>query len=266
MTALELAAVSRPVPRDMSEPTAHPTAEAGLALVRRSAVLLAELERPQGLEGVLHIHEQASALSALARAARLGLEQQNQLAMTRVRVQHRAGSMLRELASEPRPGRAKRPRGQGALRPQLPRGVLRQHGISGQESSTWQALASLPLDDVVRRMDELSHSGQEITSAEFFRRGRSSLRKRSSRLGASPVELRLRAALTNLARIRALSTLAERLLAEKIAQRLRDWGVIGPARVDLVKVVGVCLLCGRERESGSAPRCACGGTWVRALR
>jgi hypothetical protein len=266
MTTLELATVARPVPRELAEPAAHANAEAGLALVQRSAVLLAELERTEGLESVLHLHEQASALSALARAARVGLEQQNQLAMTRVRVQHRAGSMLRQLASEPRPGRAKRPRGKAPLRSQLPRGVLREHGISGQESSQWQSLASLPIADVVRRMDELQANALEITAAEFYRRGQVSLRKRSSRLGASPVELRLRAALTNLARIRALSTTAEAELARKIVAKLREWGVLESSRPDLLTVAKTCLLCGRDWQLGAGKRCACGGSWTSTLR
>jgi hypothetical protein len=266
MTSL-LVAPSLP-PVTLAQQSADPTPDAVLALVQRNAGLLAELEHAERLENVLHLHEQASALGALARAARVGLEQQNQLAATRVRIQHRAGSLLRDLASEPRPGRAKRPRGKAQLRPQLPRGALWQHGISGQESSVWQALASLPIEDVVRRMDELQANAQEFTTSEFYRRGRASLRKRSSRQHASPVELRLRAALANLGRIRVLTTLAEHDLAAKIARRLRDWGVLeGPSRADLTAIVAACLLCGRERAPHSGtPRCACGGTWVRALR
>lgn len=239
-----------------------------LAVEHKNTMLLAELECADGLDDVLRIHEQAGALSALARAARLSLEQQNQLAATRVRVQHRAGTLLRELASESRPGRARRSRGRtkAPLRSQLPPGVLRQHGISGQESSLWQALASLPIDDVVRRMNELCVAGQEVTAAEFYRRGRASLRKRSSRLDASPAELRLRAALTNLTRVRALTTVAERGLAQKIARCLQGWGVLNSAREDLTVIVAACMLCGREREAASARRCACGGAWVPALR
>jgi hypothetical protein len=243
-----------------------PASEAVLGLVQRNTGLLAELEHADGLQTVLHIHEQASALSALARAARVGLEQQNQLAATRVRIQHRAGTLLRDLAAVPRPGRAKRPRGKVPLRSQLPRGVLREHGITGQESSTWQALASVPLEDVVRRINELLATGQEITASEFYRRGRTSLRQRSSRVGASPAELRLRAALANISRLRALTTLAERQLASKLAARLVDLGVFAPGRADLTIVVAACLLCGREREPASARRCRCGGSWVQTLR
>jgi hypothetical protein len=264
MTALQVVPPS--ATPNLAEQGSGESAEAVQALAQRNAGLLAELERVDGLDHVMRIHQQASALTALARAARVGLEQQNQLAATRVRVQHRAGTMLRELASEPRPGRAKRPRGKAPLRPQLPRGVLRQHGISGQESSIWQALASLDIDDVVRRMDELSANAQEITTSEFYRRGRAALRRRTSRLGASPAELRLRAALANLTRVRALTTVAERELGEKIARRLRGWGVLAPGRADLTTVVATCLCCGRERADRFARRCTCGGAWVSALR
>jgi hypothetical protein len=115
-------------------------------------------------------------------------------------------------------------------------------------------------------MDELQANAQEITTSEFYRRGRASLRKRSSQQHASPVELRLRAALANLGRIRALTTRAERDLTAKIARRLRELGVLEPARADLGVVVAACLLCGRERAPGSTHRCACGGSWVSALR
>jgi hypothetical protein len=270
MTVLEIVASSPSGRPSLAEQPLDPV----LALVQRNAGLLSELEHADGLDSVLRIHEQASALSALARAARVSLEQQNQLAMTRVRVQHRAGSMLRDLSSEPRPGRAKRPRGTAPLRPQLPRGVLQQHGISGQESSAWQALASLPIAEVARRMDELAAAGQEITSSEFYRRGRASLRTgRSSRIGASPAALRLSAALANLRRIRTLTTPTERELAIKIALVLVGWGVgttqtarCVPNRPDLERIVAACLLCGRERQSMLERRCSCGGNWTTTLR
>jgi hypothetical protein len=250
-----------------------------LALVQRNDGLLAALDHAEDLDDVLQIHEQATGLSALARAARLGLVEQNQLAATRVRIQHRAGTMLRELASEPRATRAKRPRGKGPLRPQLPRGVLGRYGISGQESWLWQAMASVPIADVEHRLDELLAAGDvEVTCSEFVRLGRASLRKRrSSREGASPAALRLQAALSNLTRIPRLTTRPEFELATKIARKLCDWGVLewrhvdSPradvnARQDLNVVAAVCLLCGRERESASARRCSCGGSWAPAWR
>jgi hypothetical protein len=248
-----------------------PDDEAVLLLVQRSAGLLAELECAEGLEDVLQLHEQASALSALARAARVGLEQQNQISSIRIRAQHKAGTLLRSLGTEPRPGRAKRPRGRppahgkaAAPRPQLPPGLLHEHGITGQESHVWQAIACVSIDDIVRRIDELQALGAEVTSTELYRLGRSSLRRRSSRQGASPTELRLRAALTNLMRIRALTNRAEGELAEKIVQRLRVCGVaaLSGERADLSTIAMVCMLCGRERGS----RCQCGGAWAPAFR
>jgi hypothetical protein len=249
-------------------------ADAALALTERSAGLLEALERSRDLSDIIRLDQQAGALGALARAARLGLAEQNELAAARVRIQHKAGRMLIELATEQRPGRAKRARGGAPLRPQLPRGVLKQHGISGQESSLWQALASLPIAEVARRMDELAAAGQEITSSEFYRRGRASLRTgRSSRIGASPSELRLRAALTNVRRVRGLSTAAEHALAIKIARVLVGWGVgttqsarCVPTRPDLERIVAACLLCGRERQSMLERRCSCGGNWTTTLR
>lgn len=239
-------------------------AEPALAIAVRTAGLLERLEQAQELGDVVLLNQQAGALAGLARAARVGLEQQNELAAVRVRAQHRAGTLLRQLATEHRPGRAKRSRGRtlAPLRPQLPRGVLKQHAITGEESSRWQSLASVPLGEVEARLGALQAAGVEITTSEFVRRGRASLRKRSSRRGASPTELRLRAALTNLMRIPALTTPAERQLAEKIARRLRDWSV----REAATGVVAVCMLCDRERQGQSARKCACGGAWVSALR
>jgi hypothetical protein len=253
--------------------------ETALALTERTAGLLQALEQAHDLDDVLRLDQQASALSGLARAARVGLEQQNQLAATRVRIQHKAGSLLIELANAHRPWRPPRVRGKGSVRPQLPAGTLKQYSISGQESSNWQSLASLPLAEVETRLDELVTAGAEVTSSEFVRRGRASLRTdRNSRRGASPSELRLRAALTNVRRVRGLTSAAEWDLAHKIADCLRAWqrqvpvqtqrrsAQAPPSRPDLERVIAVCLACGRDRELDFSPRCACGGAWVATLR
>jgi hypothetical protein len=265
-------------------------AAAGPALMvaERTTLLLAALEQTRDLGEVVTLEQQAGALSGLARAARVGLEQQNGLAAARVRIQHRAGVLLQTLANDHRPGRAKHARGKAPLRPQLPAGVLHEHGISGAESSRWQAMASLPIEDVLRRLDELMAANLEVTTAEFYRRGRASLRKdRNSQVGATPVELRLRAALTNLRRVSGLSTPAEWGLARKIADCLREWQPRHehqreeqrrprqehqlqaeqylPSRTDMPEVVVSCLLCGRDRPSALARRCACGGSWTTAL-
>jgi len=249
-------------------PVLAESSDAGLAVLRRNGELMAALEAAQDLGDVVHIGAEASALAGLARAAHLGLEQQNELAATRIRVQHRAGTLLRQMAAEYRPGRATRARGRTPLRPRLPDGVLAKHGVSGLESSLWQSIASLPIDDIEQRIGELIAVGQEVTSAEFYRHGRASLRKRSSRSGASPTELRLRAVLSNLARIRALSTAVEAELARRIVGKLRELGIVlEPVRADLTTVVAMCLLCGREREHSSDRRCTCGASaWTAALR
>jgi hypothetical protein len=242
--------------------------EPGLAIAERTTGLLEALERSSDLADVVDLHQQASALSGLARADRLGLAEQNRVAAARVRIQHRAGTLLRQLASEHRPSRAKRARGRGPLRPQLPPGVLKWHGISGQESSVWQSIASLSLVEIERRMDELCANSQEISAAEFYRRGRTSLRRdRNSRNGASPAELRLRGALASLKRIRVLTSPSERQLAEAIAGCLRSWGLQqASTRPDLTVVVSVCLLCGRPRHSLLDHHCGvCGGAWATTL-
>jgi hypothetical protein len=254
----------------LATPAAPKDEQPLLVLAEQTAGLLEALEQTGDLDGVVALDRRGSALTGLARAARVGLERQNEVAAARVKVQHRAGTLLRELASEYRPTRARRPRGRVPLRPSLPNGTLARYAISGEESSRWQAMASVPLAAVEARLAELCAAGQEITSAEFVRLGNASLRQgKSSRLDASPSELRLRAALCNMQRVRVLNTEREWGLAVAIRRVLQNWGVVprSAERVDLERVATICLACGRERLSTRERRCICGASgWTSALR
>jgi hypothetical protein len=153
MLDVAIADTARPEPEAMELATRAPmVAEPAMLVAERSALLLDALERSHDLGEVINLDQQAGALSGLARAARLGLEQQNQLAAARVRIQYRAGSLLRELATDDRPGRARRARGKQPYRPQLPPGTLERCGINGLESSNWQAMASVPLAPTWKRV------------------------------------------------------------------------------------------------------------------
>jgi hypothetical protein len=190
---------------------AVPTTNHAVTLVERGQRLVGALGPDTALSDALATDRQLGGLAALARSARLDLAEQNAIAACRVRAQHRAGTQLRLLASQPRPTRAKRPRGGSKLlRPQLPPGVLASHGISGAESSSWQAIASLSLDQVERKLAELQTSGEEIPTKAFVAFRRAAMRDRSTWITITPSERRLRSALMCLGHVTGLRTVTER--------------------------------------------------------
>ena len=227
-----------------------------------------ELEQSVDLDGVVALDRRGSALAALVRTAKLELREQNRLAAARIKVQHRAGTLLCELAAEYRPTRARRARGTGPLRGQLPPGTLARYQLTGQQSSDWQGLATLSMSDIEARLNELQFAGLEIVASEFLRRGKAAKRhERSSRLAASVAELKLRAALSLVRRVSRLTTRAEWALADSIARQLVVWGVVPTPtdRPDLTSIMATCLSCGRSRSAVTQRRCQCGGCWVATL-
>ena len=77
---------------------------------------LQDLEQAVGdvhdLDQVVELLQLTDGLAQLARIARRSLAEQNRVVRLRLEVAHRRGTLLRQLASQPRPGRAKgAPRG-----------------------------------------------------------------------------------------------------------------------------------------------------------
>ncbi|MBV9600721.1 MAG: hypothetical protein JOZ87_28235 [Chloroflexi bacterium] len=212
------------------------------------------------LDGVLAVDQLADGLAQLARISRQSLGEANRIARVRVLLAHRGGVLLRQLAEQPRPGRARQPRGDPAqFRPKLPPGTLRRYQLRGGTSSAWQSIATLRLEDIEARCRELSEAGGEVTLAEFARRGRAA-RRRQRKAFSSPTETRLRWSLSVLGRVRSLTSQREIELAVRVCRLTQRWALaMGSRRLDVLTRELRCTLCGRSPQLPM--RCGhCGGS------
>ena len=135
---------------------AHATAEDAVVLTLTPDSPSVELEQAvadvQDLDHVVELDQLTDGMAQLARIAHRSLAERNRVVRLRLSVAHLGGVLLRRLASQPRPGRAKRPRGDTEqFRPKLPSNTLQRYGISAATSSSWQAVASLPFSDIEQR-------------------------------------------------------------------------------------------------------------------
>jgi hypothetical protein len=122
-----------------------------------------ELELAATIDEVKKIRDQAEALRLYARQSRLSLEMQNRCAEIRIRSERRAGEMLRERDRHP-PGPSKQDRSHDGTQP--PR--LEDLGITKNQSSRWQLIASIPEEQFENRVDSLKTNGKELTSTEIL--------------------------------------------------------------------------------------------------
>ena len=107
------------------------------------------------------IISRAEALRVYAMQAKKGLEIQNQCAEIKLRAERRIGEQLKQEVK--------------AGNPQLSKATtigLTELGISRDDSSKWQAVASLPEKDFERHMAEVQKSNEELTTIGVIRLAR----------------------------------------------------------------------------------------------
>src|SRR4051812_12210573 len=114
------------------------------------------LEEAKSLKDIKSLRDKAEAARTFLKAARLGLQKQNYAAELKVRAERKAGILLTSL--QLRGGNRRAARRQVAL-------TLQELGISRDQSSRWQRLASVPDDDFSKYLQDAIHQGREITSA-----------------------------------------------------------------------------------------------------
>lgn len=129
------------------------------ALVRlsKAAKMLAEAK---SLDEVLKIRDVATAAAAYAKAARLGLEMQNDAAEVKIRAERKAGEML-----------LKMPRNEGGHSPHRETGSppsYEELGIERNQAHRWQKEAMLPEKDFNAYLNAAKESKQEITSKAVY--------------------------------------------------------------------------------------------------
>ena len=124
-----------------------------------------ELELAATIDEVKKIRDRAEALRLYAKQSRLSLEMQNRCAEIRIRSERRAGEMLKEREKHP-PGPSKEDRSHDGTQLYPPR--LEELGITKNQSSRWQLIASIPEQDFERRVESLKTSEKELTSNEIL--------------------------------------------------------------------------------------------------
>ena len=235
------------------------------------------LEQATDLNQVLEVDHAADALQQYVRLARLGLEEQNRVAALRVRAAHRAGALLRRLADDPRrPPRRPRDARRGGPR-KVPNSTLAKYSITGQQSSIWQAIASIDMPVIQARLNEIMAGNGEVTVAEFARLGRPA-KRHHARQPASATELRLRGVLATLGRVTSITSPCpagpgqqDRRRGQRLANEVERHKPA--ARQPIVPTIAMlherleerCLGCGRGRPGSRPGRCpSCNGTWLRS--
>jgi 16S rRNA G966 N2-methylase RsmD len=107
------------------------------------------------LDEVKVIRDKAEALAAYSKAAKLGLEMQNECAELKLRAERKAGEMLRQM-----PKAVNRHSSSGR--------TLRPLGINKSQSSRWQQVAAVPEPEFEAHITETKESGIELTTASVF--------------------------------------------------------------------------------------------------
>jgi hypothetical protein len=115
------------------------------------------------VDEVKAIRDQAEALRVYTKQAGEGLEMQNWCAEIKLRAERRAGELLREMEKHPG-GNPNLSHDTTGYPP-----TLEDLGISRDQSSRWQTIASLPEEIFETHIEETKAQGEELTSAGVYR-------------------------------------------------------------------------------------------------
>lgn len=143
------------------------TAPSDLVRLTDAAQMLAEART---LPDIRKVHNLAQRAQDYARAARLGLDAQNSAAAIRLEAEAAAGALLRRMAEtgERDPGgRGPRVASQAASQPPAP--TLADLGVTPDESSRWQAVASVPADVRAEYVATANERETEVTRAGLLK-------------------------------------------------------------------------------------------------
>lgn len=152
--------------------------------IRGARRMLAEIET---LEDALHVADIAESARVYARRAQLGLEAQNEAAEVKILAEREAGLILvRMRENGERAGRGDAQKSQRATF------QLADLGVSKDESSRWQSLASFTEEELREEIERARRIG-EITTAELLRRATRKTREDALRVRRGEAEEEARA-------------------------------------------------------------------------
>jgi tRNA G37 N-methylase Trm5 len=124
-----------------------------------------ELELATSIDEVKAIRDKAEAMRIYSRQAGLALEMQNMCAEIRLRAEHKAGQMLKEMGiTQNSSGNLLRGR---SVQPRENAPSLKELGISKSQSSRWQMIGNIPTEAFEKRLEEIKESGKELTTEEI---------------------------------------------------------------------------------------------------
>ena len=103
------------------------------------------LSEAKNMDDILHIRDIAEAARVYAKAAKLGLENQNEAAEIKIRAERKAGEMLAQMPKAVGTDYGgKQYADSNIMLPSNPPPTLSDLGIEKMQSSRWQMVASLP--------------------------------------------------------------------------------------------------------------------------
>lgn len=123
------------------------------------------LELASSIDEVKAIRDQAEALRQYARQSRQSLEMQNRCAEIKLRAERKAGEMLAVAAKH----EGGRPTETSRIDRQVSPPRLADIGISRDQSSRWQAVASIPERTFEAHIAATKDAGEELTTAGLMR-------------------------------------------------------------------------------------------------
>ena len=134
-------------------------------LVKFDAAIYA-IAKARSVDEVKDIRDKAEAARTYAKQAGISLQGQNMLAEIKIRAERKAGEILAAM-----PGKGKQG---GDRKSTTTMGVdtLKELGITDNQSSRWQAEATVPDKEFEEHVKEITEAGKELTSASVQRLAR----------------------------------------------------------------------------------------------
>lgn len=140
--------------------------EVQVSSIEKLSIARQLLAEAKDMGDILHIRDIAEAARVYAKAAKLGLENQNEAAEVKIRAERKAGEMLAMMPKA-------KPTGSNQYEDRLhdvtDPPTLADLGIEKIQSHRWQMVASVPDDVFEEHIAETKANGKELTTASVVR-------------------------------------------------------------------------------------------------